>query len=216
MASPGHPPRGKTNVEKRAKCWYTPEDVDRLKRYARKGRYVDINNRDYALIVLAYDTGLRRAELTALDVDNLHLDASPPEVYLQPAIQKGRNPDPAYLDISQETAGVLEDYLDRRPWHVDPLFPSREAERAHPHTLTRAVRSAARRGNVRPYLSAGGSNRAATSRGDPEDVGAHALRHSVAYRMIRREGKRMVDVQLRLRHAELSTTEQVYGHLRRR
>ncbi|MFC7046968.1 tyrosine-type recombinase/integrase [Halobacteriaceae archaeon GCM10025711] len=49
--------------------------------------------------------------------------------------------------------------------------------------------------------------------GDPEDVSLHTLRHSVAYRIIQEEGGRLEDVQLRLRHANRSTTDAVYSHL---
>ncbi|MFW6435612.1 MAG: hypothetical protein ACOCY1_04455 [Halovenus sp.] len=49
--------------------------------------------------------------------------------------------------------------------------------------------------------------------GDAEDVTPHTLRHSVAYRIVQVEGGRLEDVQLRLRHATLQTTDEVYSHL---
>ena len=45
---------------------------------------------------------------------------------------------------------------------------------------------------------------------------AHTFRHSIAFRMVHRENKRLEDVMLRLRHSSLQTTDQIYGHLRRR
>ena len=44
-----------------------------------------------------------------------------------------------------------------------------------------------------PYVAGAG-------RSDPSDVSPHTFRHSIAFRMIRREDKRLEDVMLRLRH----------------
>jgi integrase/recombinase XerC/integrase/recombinase XerD len=59
---------------------------------------------------------------------------------------------------------------------------------------------------VRPYLVKGG-------RGEPSDVTPHALRHSVAWRMMNvEEGNTLYDVRKRLRHRSIQTTERVYDH----
>jgi integrase/recombinase XerC/integrase/recombinase XerD len=52
------------------------------------------------------------------------------------------------------------------------------------------------------------------SRGSPSDVTPHALRHSVAYRMMNTEdGNTLYDVRNRLRHRSIQTTERVYDHI---
>jgi integrase/recombinase XerD len=71
------------------------------------------------------------------------------------------------------------------------------------------VARAAEEVGVHPYRIEGG-------RGDAHEISPHAFRHSIAFRMIRRENKRLEDVVLRLRHANLQTTDEVYGHFRRR
>ncbi|GAB3328899.1 hypothetical protein GCM10027355_34580 [Haloplanus salinarum] len=44
----------------------------------------------------------------------------------------------------------------------------------------------------------------------------HALRHSVAYRMLHEEaGHTLYDVRNRLRHRSLQTTERVYDHFKK-
>jgi len=59
---------------------------------------------------------------------------------------------------------------------------------------------------VEPYLLDG-------TRGEPGDV-THALRHSVAYRMMNAgDGNTLYDVRNRLRHRSIQTTEQVYDHM---
>lgn len=71
------------------------------------------------------------------------------------------------------------------------------------------MKKAAEAAEVRPYVAGEG-------KGESGDVSPHTFRHSIAFRMIRREDKRLEDVMLRLRHSSLQTTDQVYGHLRRR
>jgi integrase len=69
-----------------------------------------------------------------------------------------------------------------------------------------AVGTLANAASVEPHLAGGGT-------GDPNDVTPHTLRHSVAYRIIQVNGRRLEDVQLRLRHANRQTTDQIYIHL---
>lgn len=76
-------------------------------------------------------------------------------------------------------------------------------------SVRRMVKKAAEVADVRPYVAGAG-------RGDSSDVPPHTFRHSIAFRMIRRENKRLEEVMLRLRHSSIQTTDQIYGHLRRR
>lgn len=210
-ASHGGSRKSNAHAEKQAATWLVPEQVDRLARFARRGRYNSLAERDHALVELLYDTGLRVSEAVALDVDMFRFEASPPELFLPGGIQKGTQRSYT-LDLSPGTASTLEAYLDRRPWDVAAVFPSRQGDRAHANTLRRAVTAAAERAELEPYL--GGTD--ATGRGNPQDVTPHTLRHSVAYRMLREEDARMVDVRDRLRHSSLRTTEEVYEHFKRR
>lgn len=75
-------------------------------------------------------------------------------------------------------------------------------------SVQRLVKKTAEAAGVRPYVVGAG-------RGDPNDVSPHAFRHSIVFRMIRREDKRLEDVMLRLRYSSIQTTDQLYGHLRR-
>jgi hypothetical protein len=64
------------------------------------------------------------------------------------------------------------------------------------------------RAEISPYTYEG--------RGEPTDVSAHTLRHSVAWRMLRAEdGNTLCDVRNRLRHATIVTTERKYDHFDR-
>jgi integrase/recombinase XerC/integrase/recombinase XerD len=61
--------------------------------------------------------------------------------------------------------------------------------------------------DIKPYLEDG-------SRGSPEDVHTHALRHSLAYRMLSSPDSSygIYDTKRRLRHRSVTTTERHYSH----
>lgn len=62
------------------------------------------------------------------------------------------------------------------------------------------------------WLSTNGASTYA-GRGRPDDVTAHRLRHSLAWRMFRtEEGNSLYDVRNCLRHATILTTERKYDH----
>lgn len=148
------------------------------------------------------------SELVAADWDHIDLDAKPPELYLPGGIQKGTKRD-AYIDLDPETARQLRRYRSNAWKTTDAVFPSRQNERVSKTSIRRMVKKAAIKADVRPYVAGSG-------RGEPKDVSPHTFRHSIAFRMIRREDKRLEDVMLRLRHSSIQTTDQIYGHLRRR
>jgi len=61
------------------------------------------------------------------------------------------------------------------------------------------------RSEVRPHTF--------TGRGESDDVTAHTLRQSVAYRILHvYDGYTLYNVRNRLRHSRLATTEQKYDH----
>jgi len=195
-----------------ARTWLLPDDVEAM----RAAAYSDelspgLALRDEAIVALLYDTGLRRSEAAALDVDNLELSEG--YVYVPGSIQKQRSTGvprgSARLELGRygaDSTTPLRRYLSRRPEDVEALFPSRQSDRMTDHTLNLRVKRLAELADVRPRLVDGG-------RGSPEDVSSHTLRHSVAYRIIEVEGGRLEDVQMRLRHDQLVTTDRIYSHL---
>ena len=188
----------------RATTWLKPRQVERLRDVCLSDAVPTyLQDRNEALVALAYDTGLRVGELVALDVDHVDLDAG--TVYLPSRIQKG-SPPPATLELEASTVRLLRRYLRDRWKDTDALFPSRSSDRLTSRAVRNLVEKLTTEADVRPHLAGGGV-------GDPEDVAPHTLRHSVAYRIIQVDGGRLEDVQLRLRHANRSTTDQIYSHL---
>lgn len=188
--------------------WLKPGQVDAMRDAARDGRHPD---RDDAIITLLYDTGLRRAELS--QVDRAMLDLEDEHLRIPGRIQKGfptdRDPRPATFELDRDaslrTVATLQTYLETRSDDSPALITSQKASRMSGKGINDVVKKAAERAGIQPYAFEG--------RGDPDDVSAHTLRHSVAWRMLRVEdGNTLYDVRNRLRHSSILTTERSYDH----
>lgn len=187
-----------------------PDQVEAMRDAAYDGRY---GPRDDAIVTVLYDTGLRRGELAQVDVAMLDLDAG--ELRIPGSIQKdyptesSPRPQTIALDKSGElrTVRTLKSYLQQRSSDSPALFPSRQSARMIGRSINNVVKRLAERAEVRPYRFDG--------RGQPDDVSAHTLRHSVAWRMLREEGATLYDVRNRLRHRSIVTTEREYDHFDR-
>jgi len=193
-----------TDSSSRARTWLKPTQVEQLRDECLTDTCPTyLQDRDEAIVTLAYDAGLRAGELVALDTDHVDLEAG--TVYLPSRIQKG-SPPPATLELERDTVRTLRRYLRDRWKDTPALFPTRSSDRMTTRSLRRLVEKLAVAADVRPQVAGGGV-------GEPEDVTPHTLRHSVAYRIIQADGGRLEDVQLRLRHATRQTTDRIYSHL---
>lgn len=201
---------GHTNPDAQAKTWLLPRQVDAMRDACLSAEVPTyLQDRNEALIAFLYDTGVRRGEAAAVDVDYLNLDAG--TVRLPSSIQKGDVPE-ATIELGKwgaDSTRILRRYLRDRWKDTEALFPSRQSDRMTGRTIARTVKRIAEIADVEPQVVGGGT-------GVPSDVTPHTLRHSVAYRIIQVEGGRLEDVQLRLRHASLTTTDRIYSHLRPR
>ncbi|WIV67382.1 tyrosine-type recombinase/integrase [Natrialbaceae archaeon AArc-T1-2] len=197
------------NSKVRAKVWVTPEQVEALRSacYAIGADY--LQQRNEAIVVTMYDTGLRVGELVQLNVELLRNNNS--DLYLPTEIQKDypneNSPPPVTLELADDTSRLLSAYLTNRWKDSLALFPSRSADRISEQGVRNMLHKVADEAGVRPYKIDG-------SRGDTSDVTPHTLRHGVAYRMMNvEEGNTLYDVRNRLRHRSIQTTERIYDHL---
>ncbi|MGQ3330682.1 tyrosine-type recombinase/integrase [Halorubrum sp. FL23] len=190
------------------KHWVKPEQVEAMRDAAREGRHP---RRDDATTTLLYDTGLRRDELAHVDREMLDLDDG--LLRLPTSVQKDypndSTPPPVTFELDRDnslkTITTLREFLEARVDDDPALVPSQKAGRMTGKGINDVVQRSARRAGVRPYCFSG--------RGRPEDVSAHTLRHSVAWRMLRIEnGNTLYDVRNRLRHSSILTTEREYDH----
>ena len=189
-----------------ARTWLKPEQVDRMKDACLSEEFpYYLQDRNLAIVSLMYDTGFRAAETVALDVDHLDLDEG--VVRLPSELQKGNAPS-VMIDLGKYGANSERDlrrYLRDRWKDTDALFPTRSSDRMSTRSLRRLINKIAAVGEVEPYTKD-------FEQVDSSNVHPHSLRHSVAYRIIREQNGRLEDVQLRLRHASRSTTEEIYSH----
>lgn len=197
------------NSKVRAKVWLTPEQVDQMRTASLQASTDYLAERNDAILALMYDAGLRVGELVAVDVEYLREDYT--KLYLPTDIQKDypneNSPPPKTLALASDTTRALTTYLNARWKESDALFPSRSSERITTQGVRDVVTKAAVEAEIQPYKLDG-------TRGNPEDVSPHALRHGVAYRMMNHEsGNELYDVRNRLRHRSIQTTEQVYDHI---
>jgi len=188
--------------------WLKPGQVEQMRDACYDGRH---GQRDEAIVTLLYDTGLRRAECSQLDRDMLDLRDG--ELRIPASIQKDypndSTPKPATFALDPEsdlsTVRTLRSYLDTRDDNSPALFPSQKSDRLTGKAINEIVKKAAKRASVRPHKYPG--------RGTSDNVTAHTLRHSVAYRLLHDyESYTLYDVRNRLRHATILTTERKYDH----
>lgn len=188
--------------------WLKPQQVEQMRDAAHEGRH---GPRDDAIITLLYDTGLRRGELSKVDREMVDLDDGQLRIpsFIQKDYPNDNTPDPVTfaLDRSGElrTVRTVRVYLNARGDESPALFPSRKSNRMTGKGINDVVKRLASRAEIAPITYSG--------RGEPDDVSAHTLRHSVAWRMLRaEEGNTLYDVRNRLRHATILTTERRYDH----
>jgi len=197
------------NSKVRAKVWMTPNQVEALRSacYTTGAEY--LQQRNEAIIAFMYDTGLRVGELVQINKTLLRNGNS--ELYLPTDIQKDypneNSPPPVTLTLSKDTVRLLSAYLNSRWKDPQALFPSRSSNRISEQGVRNMLHKVAEEAEVRPYKIDG-------TRGDASDVTPHALRHSVAYRMMNEEDDNtLYDVRNRLRHRSIQTTERIYDHM---
>jgi integrase/recombinase XerC/integrase/recombinase XerD len=189
--------------------WLRPEQIDALRNAAYRTGVEYLQQRNEAIVALMYDTGVRVGELVALDVEYLRDDST--KLYLPGPVQKDypndNSPGPKTIGLASDTTRVLRSYLTNRWRESAAIFPSRSSDRITTQGVRNLLKKLAAEAGVEPYRVDG-------TRGDPSDVTPHALRHSVAYRMMNaEEGNTLYDVRNRLRHRSIQTTEKVYDHI---
>ncbi len=111
------------------------------------------------------------------------------------------------MRLDSDTTRSLSSSLANRWKDTTALSPSRSSDRITTEGVRQMLATAAEEAEVQPFLHNG-------SRGEPAEVTPHALRHSVAWRMMNaEEGNTLYDVRNRLRHRSIETTERIYDHL---
>lgn len=152
--------------------------------------------RDRAILILAYQGGLRTVEIERANVCDLESSAGQNWLYVQ---GKGRDEKDSRVSVSAHGMEALREYLGMRgnPKPSEPLFTSTSRNNAG----QRMSRDAISRRIKRAFVSAGY---------DSSRLTAHSLRHSCASLQLE-AGRDPRTIQKAMRHSNLATTE-VYMH----
>lgn len=194
------------------RSWLKPEQIEKMRTAAVKNSASYLASRNDLIIGLMADTALRVGELVQLRVEMF--DASDGVLRISPQMQKQYpndegTPDPATIDLQDDTVRSLQMYLNSRWKDSEYVFPSRQSPKMTTESIRNVVQKAAKHADIEPFVGHAG-------RGGPSDVTPHTLRHSLAYRLLEREeDNTLYDVSRRLRHSSIQTTERIYSHFDR-
>ncbi len=165
-------------------------DVDRVQTLLDSQADDWLAQRDLAMMELLYSSGLRLAELVALDLGDVDLPQSEARV-----LGKGRKT--RVVPIGRKAKAVLQNWLKVRAGHCaggeSALFINQNGTRLRPRSVQARLKRWARK------------------LGFDSRLHPHSLRHSFATHLLESSGD-LRAVQELLGHANLATT-QVYTHL---
>lgn len=154
--------------------------------------------RELALVLVALGTGVRVAELCALDVQDLLDDASGG---LTVHVQQGKGGKDRMIPTRQEVAAAVDAYLqstERIRGSLGPLFMAQDnnqcGTRLSTKTASRLIKELAERAGIKKRIS------------------PHALRHTFAFTSYI-YCRNLVAVQRLLGHATIATTQRYVNHL---
>jgi integrase/recombinase XerC len=185
----GNPARG-VSAPRTGRTLPKTLDVDQVSRLLAIDDKDPLALRDLAIMELLYSSGLRLAELTRLDLDDVDLQDAMVRV-------TGKGNKVRVAPVGRQAVNMLRRWLQQRTAMTGPqeqaLFVSRRGTRLGP----RAVQQRLRHWGLQQGLSG--------------RVHPHRLRHSFASHLLESSGD-LRAVQELLGHANISTT-QVYTHL---
>lgn len=156
--------------------------------------------RDKAIMEMLYGCGIRNAELTALDLDDIHWAN-------EAILVRGKGQKQRYVPLGDSAAEALQAYIAERSARLDA------GDGQKPFTtpalfLNLQLRGLRKGGQARLTTRSVGRivKRIAILRGLPSDVHPHTLRHAFGTHLLE-EGADLRAIQELLGHERLSTTQ---------
>ena len=165
-----------------------------------------VGMRDRAILELLYSTGLRNAELRALECDDLNMEE-------QVLYVTGKGGSYAHVPFGRQAANALRNYL---AFGREQLAHAASAY----HVRMTGVRRQREQGWNRLFVIKGGWSMSSQTLGElvrrysqqaGRRISPHCLRHACATHLLRR-GADLRHIQKLLRHRSLDTT-QIYTHV---
>lgn len=168
-------------------------DVDQINQLLdQSNNQVDLNLRDNTMLELMYSSGLRLAEVIAIDLEDIQWNEK------TVTVQKGKGGKPRIIPVTQTALDKLMTWLQTRLKYCntktdDAIFISTRGTRLTPRYIRERIKQAGIKTGLDVHLN------------------PHKMRHSFATHML--EGSQdLRAVQEMLGHQNLSTT-QIYTHL---
>lgn len=166
--------------------------LDRVKNKELVGRQHDNNTRDYAMVTLFLNCGMRLSELISIDIDHIKFDED-----LLTVVGKGDKERTVYLN--RACVDAIKNYLEIRPYGddvIDPkaLFLSERKQRISKRTVQHIIKE-----NLKFIPGA-------------ENLSTHKLRHTAATLMYQYGNVDIRALQEILGHESIATTE-IYTHV---
>lgn len=175
--------------DRKARDFLTDEDFKKLVGCLDKSYFSE--HRDYAMIMLMIDSGMRLGECSCLLLDDINLARH--QIALRAEITKGRKDRVVYF--SAKTEQVLRRWLQYKDRHCesDYLFPSRSSTGNHIQVSNFET-------NFKNYLRRSGID---------ERISPHCLRNNFAKRCLM-NGMDIYTLSRILGHSSVTVTEQAY------
>lgn len=140
--------------------------------------------RDWMIIDLALNTGLRVQEISDLKVVDLHIDYGESSL----TVQNGKGGKKRIVKFGKRTKAHLKKYLSWRHTKSDYVFDSSRGEQLKRSALQKIFKKWAKKAWLSPTYS------------------IHSLRHTYATRLYKASGYNLRMVQQQLGHSNIQTT----------
>ena len=187
-----HNPAAGISAPKASKTLPKALDADEVSALVSSESKTLLDVRDIAMLELTYSSGLRLAELIALDIDDIDLRAGDMRVL-------GKGNKQRDLPIGRQAVKAVNQWLQQRPLCECTEQPTRAL------FLSQSGKRISRRSVQARF------KRMALQKGLSQHLHPHKLRHSFASHILESSGD-LRAVQELLGHSDISTT-QVYTHL---
>lgn len=175
------------------KPWWHPKKPNLLPRCLKfkdhmrlKVAAEELSLRDRAIFAIIDDTGIRRSEVSRLDVKDIDLDSRTAKV-----IAKGNKPHPVHF--SKPCAYILKRYLVNSGINDGPLFRNQRGDRLSDRAIYNVINNIGKRAKLKRRL------------------GPHILRHTFGTEMLA-NGASLAEVASALGHNSPQTTR-IYARI---
>jgi len=147
-----------------------------------KGHWIAV--RDYMIIDLALNTGLRVQELSDLKINDLHIQYGESAL----TVQNGKGGKKRLVKFGKKTKAHLKKYLAERHSKSEYLFISSRGVKLQRSAIQKIFKKWARKAHLSPAYS------------------IHGLRHTHATQLYKASGNNLRMVQKQLGHSNIQTT----------